>query len=97
MIVKVIVNDKGTPIGKLAEAELHFDAAPLAGMKLTGFAVWERATGQRNVTFPAKSYSINGEQRTFAHLRPIKDGAASDAIRDAVLAAYDAHVKGSLL
>jgi hypothetical protein len=44
-----------TPPGKLADAELHFHDGPLAGLKLIGFAVWERRTGSgRNVTFPAR-------------------------------------------
>ena len=48
-------NDKGNPPGKLAEAELHFSSGPLEGLKLIGFAVWERKTGNgRNVTFPAR-------------------------------------------
>jgi hypothetical protein len=51
--------------------------------------LWERRTGGgRNVTFPARQYSINGERRSFALLRPITDAAAQDAVRDLVLAAY---------
>jgi hypothetical protein len=45
--------------------ELHFDAADtvLEGLKLIGFAIWERRTcGGRNVTFPARQYSVNGER-----------------------------------
>src|SRR5690348_15987866 len=42
--VKIILNEQGTLAGKLADAELVFeaDAGPLSGMKLIGFAVWER-------------------------------------------------------
>ena len=57
MTVKIIANDKGNPPGKLADVELHFDAADgaLEGLKLIGFAIWERRTGTgRNVTFPAR-------------------------------------------
>jgi hypothetical protein len=35
------------------------------------------------VTFPARQYSTNGEQRSFALLRPIVDAAATDVVRDA--------------
>jgi hypothetical protein len=36
----------------------------LAGLKLIGFSVWERrGNGGRNVTFPARQYSVNGERR----------------------------------
>ena len=89
VIVKIVPNDKGNPPGKLADAELHFVDGALAGLKLIGFAVWERRTGGgRNVTFPARQYSVNGERRSFALLRPILDATAQDSVRDLVLAAY---------
>ena len=89
MKVHITPNDKGNPPGKLADAELHFSDGPLAGLKLVGFAIWERRTGNgRNVTFPARSYTVNGERRSFALLRPHTDGT-TDAVRDAILAAYD--------
>lgn len=88
MTVKIILNDKGTPAGKIADAELHFTGGPLAGLKLIGFAVWERRGGaNRNVTFPARQYSLNGERRRFALLRPVADPAAQDVVRDVILAA----------
>jgi hypothetical protein len=92
MQIKIISNDKGNPAGKLADAELHFTDGPLAGLKLIGFAIWERRTGTgRNVTFPARQYSVNGERRSFALLRSIGDGAGQDRVRDLVLDAYAAH------
>jgi len=92
MIVKLTPNDKGNPAGKLADAELHFTDGPLEGLKLIGFAVWETRSGaRRNVTFPARQYSVNGERRSFALLRPISDTAAHDRIRDLVLGAYAAY------
>src|SRR6186997_1408298 len=90
--VKIIPNEQGTPAGKLADAEVVFeaDAGPLSGMKLIGFAVWERRDGGRNVTFPARQYSVNGERRTFALLRPsTEDRSTQDAIRDCILDAYN--------
>src|SRR5688572_9228305 len=52
--VTILPNATNNPPGKLADAELHFVDAPLTGLKLIGFAVWERRTGGgRNVTFPA--------------------------------------------
>ena len=89
--VKIIPNDKGTPSGKLADAEVIFkaDAGPLSGMKLVGFAVWERRDGGRNVTLPARQYSVNGARRSFALLRPsTEDRTSQDAIRDCILDAY---------
>ena len=92
-VIKISPNDNGNPHGKLADAEVHFvgDSA-LAGLKLIGFSIWERrGGGGRNVTFPARSYAINGERRSFALLRPIVDTTAQSALRDAVLEAYAAY------
>jgi hypothetical protein len=92
MTIKIVPNDKGNPAGKLAEAELHFSQGPLDGLKLVGFAVWERKTGNgRNVTFPARSYSVNGERRSFSLLRPIVDTTSQDRVRDLILQAYAEH------
>ena len=92
MQVKITPNDKGSPAGKLADAELHFTDGPLDGLKLIGFGIWERRTGNgRNVTFPARQYSVNGERRSFALLRPIVDIGAQDRIREAILQAYAEH------
>jgi hypothetical protein len=90
--VKIVPNEKGNPPGKLADAELHFVSGPLEGLKLIGFAVWERRTGTgRNVTFPARQYSVNGERRSFALLRPVAETGAQDRIRDMILQAYAEH------
>jgi hypothetical protein len=92
MTVKISANDKGNPVGKLADAELHFAAGPLEGLKLIGFGIWERRGGSgRNVTFPARQYAVNGERRSFALLRPIVDTAAAERIREIVLEAYAAY------
>lgn len=94
--IKVVPNDKQNPPGKLADAELHCLEGLLEGMKLIGFAVWERRTGGgRNVTFPARQYSVNGERRSFALLRPISDTAAQERVRDAILEAYAAYESGT--
>jgi hypothetical protein len=92
MTIKIVPNDKGNPPGKLADAELHFTEGDLQGLKLIGFAVWERRSGGgRNVTFPARQYSVNGERRSFALLRPLVDVTAQERIRDLVLQAYAEH------
>jgi hypothetical protein len=89
MVVKISPNDKGNPVGKLADAELHFSDGALEGLKLIGFAIWERRGGNgRNVTFPARSYAVNGERRSFALLRPIVDQTAQNRVRELVLEAY---------
>lgn len=94
MVVKIMPNDKGAPNGKLADAELHFTEGEMAGLRLLGFAVWNQRNGPgRNVTFPARTYSVNGERRSFALLRPANDAAAQgqNRVRDLVLQAYADH------
>jgi len=73
----------------LADVELRFTDGPLEGLKLIGFSIWERRGGAgRNVTFPARSYAINDERRSFALLRPIVDVAAQERLRTAILDAF---------
>jgi hypothetical protein len=89
MTIKITPNDRGNPPGKLADAELHFSEGPLEGLKLIGFAIWERRGGNgRNVTFPARQYSVNGERRSFALLRPIVDATAQTKVRELILEAF---------
>jgi hypothetical protein len=89
MVIKIVPNDKGSPAGKLADAELHFTEGELAGLKLLGFAVWERRSGAgRNVTFPARSYTVNGQSRNYSLLRAIGDDHSQDRVRDLILHAY---------
>lgn len=92
MIVKIDPIVDNHPPGKLAVAEIQFTEGPLAGMRLTGFTIWERRGGQgrHNVTFPARVYQVNGERRSFALLRPTndKDGTGQENVRTLILAAY---------
>jgi len=88
MTIKIMRTEKG-PAGKLADAEVHFAEGPFDGLKLIGFSIWERRSGGgRSVTFPARSYAVNGERRSFALLRPIADGAAQEKLRTLILDAY---------
>ena len=92
MVIKIVPNDRGNPPGKLADAELHFTEGVLGGLKLVGFGIWERRRGNgHNVTFPARQYSVNGERRSFALLRPIADVTAQEPIRELILQAYAEH------
>ncbi len=92
MVVKIVPYEKGNPPGKLADAELHFTEGVLEGLKLIGFSVWERRGGNgRNVTFPARQYSVNGERRSFALLRPIVDATSQERVRELILQAYAEH------
>ena len=96
MVVRITPNEKNNPPGKLAEAELHFTEGALEGLKLIGFAIWERRSGSgRNVTFPARQYTVNGERRTFALLRPLADATGQDRLRELILQAYLEHEEQS--
>src|SRR5437660_3312369 len=88
--IKITQNDRSNaPAGKLADAELHFTEGALDGLKLIGFGIWERRGGNgRNVTFPARQFSVNGERRSFALLRPIADMTAQNRIREVILEAF---------
>ena len=96
----VIVAGDRAPAGKLADVEVHFSDGAFAGLKLSGFAVWSRRDGTgRNVTFPSRTYSVNGERRSFALLRPV-NGQHSPELRDLILQAYAEHetsVAGSVV
>lgn len=84
-------NEKGNPAGQLATAYLVFTAGVLAGLKLQGFGIWERRGSKaRNLTLPARQYSINGERRSFALLRPttIESVVSTETFRLAILDAY---------
>jgi hypothetical protein len=99
MTVKFQSNDRGNPPGKLADAELRFHGGGLLdGLKLIGFGIWQRRPGNhpRNVTWPARQYTVNGERRSFSLLRPVSDPTAQDAVVAAILAAYDAHIDATV-
>lgn len=92
--IKIITTEDRHPPGKLADVELHFNDGLLAHLKLIGFAIWERRGGSgRNVTFPARQYSVNGERRSFALLRPVLDAEHQEPIRLAILDAYDYEIE----
>jgi hypothetical protein len=101
MQIRIIPNDKGNPPGKLADAELHFEPTDgvLSGLKLIGFGVWERrGSREKLVTFPARSYSVNGERRSFSLLRPSDSGLTLPdvglGIKQAIIDAYLTYENG---
>lgn len=94
--IKIIPNESGQPIGKLADAELLFTAGPLAGLKLIGFNIWQSGSRPRTVTFPARQYSVNGERRSFMLLRPVADYDATETIRHSILQAYSVYEASGL-
>ena len=95
--VKILRNEQGKPAGKLADAEIHFIGGELAGLKLVGFAIWERRDGNgRSVTFPARQFIVHGDRRNFALLRAIGNPNAQDRVRDLVLRAYEQQLQGAV-
>lgn len=90
--VKIVPVESGQPSGKLADAELHFTEGILAGLKLIGFGIWQvrQDPNRLNITFPARQYSVNGERRSFAVLRPGVgfEGDAQEALKQAIIQAY---------
>jgi hypothetical protein len=100
MVIRILPSDSSTPVGKIADAEVLFDEGVFNGLKLVGFSIWEPrgGTGRRNVTFPARSFSVNGERRSFALLRPVVDSTAQEPLRALILQAfaeYEAQQAGS--
>jgi hypothetical protein len=95
--VKILRNERPTPVGKLADAEIHFLDGELAGLKLVGFAVWERRDGNgRSVTFPARQFIVHGDRRNFALLRAVGNPNAQNHVRDLVLRAYEQQVSDAV-
>ncbi len=88
MQITIRFPESSGPVGKLADAELHFTDGPLTGLKLIGFGVWERRDHSRIVTLPTRQYSVNGERGSFALLRAITDTTAADELRSHILQAY---------
>jgi hypothetical protein len=90
MQITIVPNEKGTPQGKLADADIHFEEGLLAGLKLVGFAIWESHWGSNlRVTVPSREYERNGERRRYDLVRG--DVAQLDALRDAILEAWHAY------
>lgn len=92
--MKIKIFENTSVATKVADAELIFEDGPLAGLKLVGFTIWRHRSRGFTVTFPSRSYTVNGERRSFALLRPFVDATAQNGIRDAILDAYHAHVDG---
>lgn len=94
MTVKILP-PSGGGAGKLADAELYFDdGTVLAGHKLVGFSVWSRHDGSYNVTFPARQYTVGGEKRTYALLRPVLNPNVQNNVKQLIIDAFQAWQTG---
>ena len=76
MRVHYVLNHGGTPAGKLADVEIHFEEGLLAGLKLVGCSVWRSKKGEEpTVLVPSRSYATAAGVRYYELLRPSADGA----------------------
>jgi len=64
----------------VCEAEIVFEEAQLAGMKLVGFSLWRSPEGEVYVTFPSRSFGAGGDRRFFDYLRSV-EGQSADIKR----------------
>lgn len=91
-----------SPAGNVGDVDVVFVRGSLWGLKLVGFAIWERRSenARRNVTVPQRTYHLrDGSRRSYSLLRPDdrdteRAPAALDLLRWAVLTAFEA-VEGS--
>jgi len=94
--IKILAADPHSAAGKLADAEIHFDGGELDGLKLVGFAVWQKRDGKgQNVSFPSRQFTLQGERRSFSLLRWIAKRNAQERLEDLVLQAYADHMRES--
>ena len=78
MRVHYVLNNGGTPAGKLADVEIHFEEGLLAGLKLVGCSVWRSKKGEApTVLVPSRSYATAAGVRYYELLRPSADGPAA--------------------
>lgn len=90
--IKIFKTNGHSAAGKLADAEIHFTGGELDGLKLVGFAVWQRRDGHgQNVSFPSRQFTVHGEHRSFSLLRWIAKRDAQDRLEALVLEAYRHH------
>lgn len=87
--IQILKTNGHSAPGKLADAEIHFTGGELDGLKLVGFAVWQRRDGRgENVSFPARQFTIAGDRRSFSLLRWIAKREAQDRLEALVLETY---------
>ena len=88
--IQILKTNGHSAPGKLADAEIHFTGGELDGLKLVGFAVWQRRDGRgQNVSFPSRQFTVvAATARSFSLLRWIAKRDAQDRLEAAVLQAY---------
>lgn len=75
-----------------AEAEVYFEAGPLAGTKLVGFALWKGADGETYVTCPSRAIVPRGSGLKYQDLlQPVNERQGPHpalALKSWILTAY---------
>ena len=95
--VTVTINQPaaGAPAKLLANAELLFLTGLLAGLRLTGIALWAATSGDGrrfvSVTFPARAVEEDGEIRYYDHVRGKGDDIKR--LKAALVEAYREHAR----
>jgi len=99
MRVHYLLNQGGSPEGKLADVEIHFEEGLLAGLKLVGCSVWRSRKGDAlAVMVPARSYQTMGGVRYYDLLRPSGEGGgAEDAGGRSALRAFKEQIRDEYL
>jgi hypothetical protein len=88
--IQILKTNGHSAPGKLADAEIHFTGGELDGLKLVGFAVWQRRDGSgQNVSFPSRQFTVQGERRSFSLLRWIAKRKAQERLESLVIQAYE--------
>ena len=88
--IQILKTNGHSAPGKLADAEIHFTGGELDGLKLVGFAVWQRRDGNgQNVSFPARHFTVDGDRRSFSLLRWIAQRNAQERLESLVIQAYE--------
>ena len=82
-------SDSSLP-NRLADAEIHFDEGPLAGLRLIGFTIENGdKPGERVVKLPGRVYTVAGDRRELALIQPL-NATTSEKLEQAIL---DAHAE----
>ena len=95
--IKILKTNGHSAPGKLADAEIHFTGGELDGLKLVGFAVWQRRDGNgQNVSFPSRQFTVQGERRSFSLLRWIAKRDAQDRLEAVLLDIRHHYTNGNI-
>jgi hypothetical protein len=89
----------GAPANLLAHVEILFTAGLLAGLRLTGIALWAAKAGDGrrfvSVTFPSRAVEGDEGMRYFDHVRG--KGEDIKRLKAAIVEAFRAHAQAEAL